>query len=187
MQRRQRSILNSGRQIRLYILNIVVLCLTGAALNNTNVNLDFLISCVPPKARYRGVPPHPNPQPWNHDILLPLPIILHNFVKRGLPEDNSEVPVAVDDLWTFVEDSLDELSPCVEMLKVEFDEQGGFIIFDGLDEVPVARRKQVTQVIEGFAKEYINSRVLVTCRTNVYQQKEWKLSGFDEAILAPLT
>src|SRR5215831_1072718 len=41
--------------------------------------------------------------------------------------------------------------------------------------------------IEQFVTVFPKERVLVTSRTYAYQQQDWKLQGFTEAILAPFT
>ena len=63
------------------------------------------------------------------------------------------------------------------------------MLLDGLDEVPEAdeRRTQIKQAVESFAAAYPKCRILVTSRTYAYQQQEWRLTGFDEATLAPFS
>ena len=63
------------------------------------------------------------------------------------------------------------------------------MLFDGLDEVPEAsqRRTQIKQMVEDVAQKFPRCRVVVTSRIYAYQQQDWRLSGFAEAVLAPFT
>ena len=49
------------------------------------------------------------------------------------------------------------------------------------------RRVQVKAAVEQFTTVVPKVRVLVTSRTSAYQQQDWKLAGFAEAVLAPFT
>ena len=79
-------------------------------------------------------------------------------------------------------DTLKEYSP---HLKKTLLEEGGLILLDGLDEVPDANRRriQVKQAVQGFATDFSHCRFLITSRTYAYQRQDWKLDGFDEAVL----
>ncbi len=73
------------------------------------------------------------------------------------------------------------LSEYIPLLKKELRDQGGLLLFDGLDEVPEAeqRREQIKQAIESFVSSFPRCRFLVTSRTYAYQKQDWKLHGFD--------
>ena len=66
---------------------------------------------------------------------------------------------------------------------------GGFILLDGLDEVPEARRRRTVllQAIRALAEqlEGTPSRLLVTARPYAYADKKWHLAGFATLALAP--
>ena len=70
-------------------------------------------------------------------------------------------------------------------------EEGGLLLFDGLDEVAnLARRRVVIEAVQAFAKRYeMNpaSRFLVTCRTySYYHDRSWQLTGWPTHELALL-
>jgi formylglycine-generating enzyme required for sulfatase activity len=62
-------------------------------------------------------------------------------------------------------------------------------MLDGLDEVPSAenRREQLKEIVEDFAAQFPECRILVTCRPYAYEQQAWRLGGFAQASLAALT
>jgi predicted NACHT family NTPase len=73
-------------------------------------------------------------------------------------------------------------------LRDELLNAGGLLLLDGLDEVPEAeggRRVQVKVAVEKFAAAFPKIKVLITSRTYAYQNQDWKLRGFAEAVLAP--
>ena len=164
-------------------VNFVALCLAGACLNDAEINLGFLTKPLPNDDGEDT----DKPQPWSHDALLPLRVILRDFAARGLAAvGKSKSPL----LWAFIEAELQacDLAEFVPHLKRELREKGGLVLLDGLDEVPEAetRRGQVKEAIEEFCKTYSLCRVLLTSRTYAYQQQGWQLSGFTQAELLPL-
>ncbi|MEM7534029.1 MAG: SUMF1/EgtB/PvdO family nonheme iron enzyme [Chloroflexota bacterium] len=175
--------------------NFVTLCLAGAALNHDEINLNLLTLPVSSNnsAPY-GASVHRKKEPlsqWDHGQLLPVRVILRDFVVRGLTQEHGQDASMVGQLWSFIEAELTSvgLRAYVNDLQAEFREKGGLIIFDGLDEVPEAeqRREQVKQVIDEFANAYPECRILVTSRPYAYQQPQWKLANFEETMLAPFT
>ena len=57
--------------------------------------------------------------------------------------------------------------------------EGGLIMFDGLDEVPPALISQVKGAIEDFAQTMPKTRIIVTCRSYAYQNPAYQLeNGF---------
>jgi predicted NACHT family NTPase len=127
------------------------------------------------------------PQPWHHGALLPVRVILREFVARGL-SSGGKPGVTGDTLWQFIVSELPEaLSDFGEPLRREFLDEGGLLLLDGLDEVPEAehRREQVKAAVEGLAAMFPRLRLLVTSRTYAYQKQDWKLKDFAEAVLSP--
>lgn len=169
-------------------VSFVGLCLAGEALGEPQANLRVLTAPLPDKEPewLRSVAEKPQPQPWDHGPLLPVRIVLRDLAARGLPRPGRRA--GGDDLWRFVVAELGEnLAEYAPQLMRELREKGGLVLLDGLDEVPEAdrRRDQVKQVVAGFAAAFPRCRFLVTSRTYAYQRQEWKLPGFQEAILAP--
>ena len=168
-------------------VNFVALCLTGEALGRPDANLALMTTPLPQEER--GVAPRqeqPEPQPWRHGALLPVRIVLRDLAARGLPPVGQRANG--DHLWRFIVAELgDTLKEYAPRLKQELQERGGLILLDGLDEVPEAdaRRVQVKQAVQGFAADFPRCRFVVTSRTYAYQQQDWKLPGFSEAVLAP--
>ena len=161
-------------------VNFVALCLAGEALNDSQVNLKLLTKPLPQKN---------SAQNWEHNALLPVCIILRDFVARGLP--NSNETATATHLWDFFEDELNKyhLGDYAPYLKQELQTRGGLILLDGLDEVPEAdsRRAQIKQVVEDLMVVFHRCRILVTSRTYAYQNQDFKIKGLTEAILAPFS
>ena len=165
-------------------VNFVALCMAGELLGRAEANLKRLTAPLPQDDEEDEK--HAPPQPWIHGPLMPVRVVLRDFAARGLPPVG--IPATAKHLWDFIvaeleRHTLGEYSPD---LQRELRERG-LLLLDGLDEVPEAdrRREQIKQAVEDWAKAYPRCRVLVTSRTYAYQQQEWRLPDFAEAILAP--
>jgi formylglycine-generating enzyme required for sulfatase activity len=173
-------------------LNFVALCMVGELRHHPDANLRVLTAPVPEEddaSRRRGEE-EPQPQPWGHGALLPMRVVLREFVARGLPHTSQPTTVPGDSLWRFITAELPEtLRPFESSLRQKLLRTGGLLLLDGLDEVPEAdqRRVQVKTAVEQFAAAFPKVRVLVTSRTYAYQRQDWKLRGFAEAVLAPFS
>ena len=169
-------------------VSFVALCLAGETWQDPHANLAALTAPLPGEhpERQRREEEKARPQPWDHGALLPVRIVLRDFVARGLPAPGE--PVTGHTLWHFIAAELGhaEYAP---HLWCELLERGGLILLDGLDEVPEAhrRREQVKAAIQGFVADFPHCRFLVTSRTYAYQRQDWKLDGFSEVVLAPFT
>ncbi|TVR58135.1 MAG: NACHT domain-containing protein [Candidatus Competibacteraceae bacterium] len=185
LDREQRLVLQgdpgSGKST---FVNFVALCLAGEALQDEQANLRHLTAPLPDEEGEDGK----ERQPWRHGALLPVPVVLRDFVATGLPERGE---ATAKTLWNFVAQELKEncQQDCVPWLWQELRERGGLLLLDGLDEVPEAeqRREQVKRAVEAFAQGFGNCRILVTSRTYAYQNQGWRLQGFNEATLAPFS
>lgn len=195
--RRQSALAQLNRHDRLVLLgdpgsgkstfvNFVAMCLAGDALGRTQANVELLTTPLPREDEDE----EPSPQPWSHGALLPVRVVLRDFAARGLPEEAGTAATA-EHLWSFIAAELQtaNLGDYAEHLRRELLDEGGLLLLDGLDEVPEAnqRREQIKQAVTDFIKTYSNCRVLVTSRTYAYQQQEWHLPDFEEAVLAPFT
>lgn len=173
-------------------VNYLALCLVGELLGREDVNLNMLTQPLPVEDKEKtpqNQDENPERQPWIHGPLIPVRIILRDFAVRGLPGGGESS--AAEHLWRFIEEELEgaALSEYVPLLKKELRDQGGLLLFDGLDEVPEAeqRREQIKQAIESFVSSFPRCRYIVTSRTYAYQNQDWKLKGFIEAVIAPYT
>jgi formylglycine-generating enzyme required for sulfatase activity len=173
-------------------VNFVALCMAGELCHHPDANLRVLTAPVPADD---DASPHrreeePQPQPWDRGALLPMRVVLREFVARGLPPTAQPTTVHGDSLGRFIIAELPEtLRPIESSLRQQLLRAGGLLLLDGLDEVPEAdqRRVQVKTAVEQFAAVFPKVRVLVTSRTYAYQRQDWKLRGFAEAVLAPFS
>ena len=81
-----------------------------------------------------------------------------------------------------------------DTLLKQLRESGGFVVFDGLDEVPAAQHPMLCRALERFYQNYPRCRVVFTVRTHSWNQsqlnanltvlrpqpKVYGLAGFDE-------
>jgi formylglycine-generating enzyme required for sulfatase activity len=192
------EVLNSNRLLALLgdpgsgkstFVNFVALCMAGELLPSDTANLKLLTSPLPQEDefhRQREEEKKPTPQPWNHGPLLPARVILRDLAARGLPAVGQ--PVTADTLWKFIVGELPEaVRGFSEFLQKQWQQSGGLLLLDGLDEVPEAedRREQIQKAVNGFRSVFPKVRILATSRTYAYQKQAWKLKGFAEAVLAP--
>jgi hypothetical protein len=169
-------------------LNFVALCMAGELCHHPDANLRTLTAPVPEDDDTSRRKEEPQPQPWDHGALLPLRVVLREFVARGLPHTSQPATVSGDSLWRFIIAELPEtLRPFESSLRQQLLRTGGLLLLDGLDGVPEAdqRRVQVKTAVEQLAAAFPKVRVLVTSRTCAYQRQDWKLRGCAEAVLAP--
>ncbi len=165
-------------------VNFVALCLSGEALGRPEINLRLLSEPLPTDRGSRTEVP----QPWDHGGLLPVRISLHDLAARGLARSGDRPTAMI--LWGFIERELAAagLREAFSLVRNALLTGRGLLLLDGLDEVPEGDRlrEQVRRVVEDFCQALGESRVLVTSRTYAYQEPS-RLSGFEEAVLAPFS
>lgn len=172
-------------------INFVALCMAGEILDRPEANLTVLRTPLPgdDETRRRRPDESPPPQPWDHGPLIPIRMVLWEFVARGLLPAGQAIEVGGQTLWQFIISEMAEpLRDFAESLRVELLNHGGLLLLDGLDEVPDAdqRRVQVKEAVEQFAAVFPRVRVLATSRIYAYQRQDWKLSGFCRSGAGPL-
>ena len=166
-------------------VNFVALCLAEEWLGDAHANLTLLTAPLPKD----DGEDEEQPQPWDHETVLPVRVVLRDLAARSLPPAGQQA--TVNHFWEFLGQELEKarLQDYSGYLETHLREQGGLVLFDGLDEVPEAsqRRAQIKQMVEDVAQKFPRCRVVVTSRIYAYQQQDWRLSGFVEAVLAPFT
>ena len=167
-------------------VNFVAHCLARQRLEPESRSLDALTAPLPQDDGSAGE----EAQPWSHQDLLPVRVVLRDFAARGLAPAN-EGPASARSLWSFLERELRaaELGAYSRHLKRHLREQGGLLLLDGLDEVPEAeaRREHLRDAVVEFEKSFPRCRMLVTSRIYPYRNQGWRLPDFSEAVLAPFT
>ena len=146
-------------------------------------NLTYLLSTHDPVL----------PSSWRE--LLPVRLVLRDVAARCLPAEALRGTAQM--LWEALEcDIVSHLGAAaagklLPYLQSRLLTEGGFILLDGLDEVPEARRRRVvlleairelTDLLEGTP-----SRLLVTARPYAYADKKWQLAKFATLALAPFS
>ncbi|KPA16423.1 Sulphatase-modifying factor domain protein [Candidatus Magnetomorum sp. HK-1] len=166
-------------------VNFVAWCLAGETIQNPYANIDRLTSPLPDK----DGKDQKEKQKWDHGPLVPVRIILRDFVVCDLERNGQKA--CADNLWQYIESILKgaTLADYIEVLKKELTTRGGLILLDGLDEVPEAnnRRAEMKNLIEAFKSAFHKCRILVTSRTYAYQKQDFRIKGLTETVLAPFT
>ncbi len=83
-------------------VNFVALCMAGELLGRPEANLTVLRTPVPEDDQERSRREERYPQPWDHGPLIPLRIVLRDFVARGLAPLGQGRAVSGDTLWQFL-------------------------------------------------------------------------------------
>ncbi|MGR8932333.1 MAG: TIR domain-containing protein, partial [Gammaproteobacteria bacterium] len=171
-------------------VNYLALCLSGERLGDTRANLRTLTEPLPDN---NGRPQTEDEekrevrQPWDHVGLIPVRIILRDFaVSEYFPATDGKADA--QRILNFLKADL-ENKACggyFQRLEKRIRDGEAMLMFDGLDEVAKAgeKRKRLIACILGFVKSFGKARFLVTCRPFAYEQQDWQLEGFDDAVLA---
>jgi len=164
-------------------VNFLAMCLAGEQVGDKICNLKLLTQGIPDN---RGIP-QVTPQTWMQGKLIPIRIILRDFVSskefRQPQEEANQIH-----LLNFIKAHLQKIgnSDYFEILQQRLHEGRVLLMFDGLDEVPQAgdHREKMKECIEEFHKTYNQNRLLVTVRPYAYEKDKWKIAGCLETHLA---
>jgi hypothetical protein len=150
--------------------------MAGELLGRAEANLAVLRAPVPENEEVENEDKDRPPQPWDHAPLLPIRVVLREFVARGLPPAGQSIEINSDTLWQFIIAELPKtLHDLAGPLRDELLNAGGPLLLDGLDEMPEAeggRRVQVKVAVEKFAAAFPKIKVLITSRTYAYQDQD---------------
>lgn len=83
-------------------VNFLTLCMAGELLHEQDANLKVLRTPLPEEEDRFGEKKKPQPQPWKHGALLPLRVILREFVARGLNSTAAQASENGDPLLNFM-------------------------------------------------------------------------------------
>lgn len=122
--------------------------------------------------------------------LLPVRFVLREVMARWKPGSNGEG--AAEHLWAALKTDLARTlgdagaGRLFPHLRNRLLEDGGLMIFDGLDEVPASHRENLLKAVRSFADLLAGGRshILVTARPYAYAE-HWRLEGFQILALAP--
>jgi len=179
------------------LVDFVALCMAGELLRDKQVNLKLLRAPLPPDEEpdptadaANAKKQKPKLQPWAHGALLPVRVILRDFVAwTAFPAVGEEA--TAQHLLHFIAAELAKagLGECAVWLEDHLKDQGGLLLLDGLDEVPEAnrRRVQIKQAVTAFTRSFGRCRFLVSGRPYAYQDPAWQLDDFAVAELAPFS
>jgi hypothetical protein len=127
-------------------VNFVALCMAGELLSHPDANLTVLRAAVPEDDETPHNRREDQLQPWDHGPLLPIRVILREFVAHSLLPAGHAADVTGETLWNDIVEVLPRtLRDFAQPLRDEPENTGGLLLLDGLDEVPEAdqRRAQV--------------------------------------------
>ena len=168
------------------LVNFVCLCMAGEFLQSPDYphcNLNLLTQPLPDD---EGKPQEVR-QAWQHGALVPVRIILRDFVSSvHFPQTQEQVTAKA--VLNFIEMMLQDNNKesFFPILKKCLEDGKMLVMFDGLDEVPEAghRRAVMKSCITAFYTAHDKNRFLVTVRPYAYEKPEWKLKEFKETLLA---
>ena len=76
--------------------------MAGELLGRAEANLAVLRAPVPENEEVENEDKDRLPQPWDHAPLLPIRVVLREFVARGLPPAGQSIEINSDTLWQFI-------------------------------------------------------------------------------------
>ncbi len=126
--------------------------------------------------------------------LFPIRLVLREVAAQHIPPNapRGNAPMLWDALHSDLTARLgaDAARALFPALQRRLLREGGFILLDGLDEVPVTdeRRARLLEAIGDFAAQLPAARrLIVTARPYAYADPRWQLPQFDTLLLAPFS
>ncbi len=118
---------------------------------------------------------------WTGPALLPVFVPLRQFAESLAKRNDASLALPMTD---FIRRWVDEREQNFgELLLQALRDQGGLVIFDGLDEVASELRLQVKQALLDFAARHGRCRIMLTCRVHSYRQdRAWQLPWEDHTL-----
>jgi formylglycine-generating enzyme required for sulfatase activity len=163
-------------------VNFVCWCLAGEILRHPHANLKLLTaSSGAPAEKTEG----DEQIRWRHGALLPIRVVLREFVASI--SDTPDAELGVGDVLAYIgKQYVADRSDILIKYLNESLQDGGLILFDGLDEVPAAdnRRGQIRHLVENCIDALPNCRVLVTSRPYAWQHQGWAIGDLHVTQLA---
>jgi len=127
--------------------------------------------------------------------LLPVRLVLRDVAARCIPDDATKGEASM--LWNALRADLaahlDEAAAAslFPLLQRRLLEEGGLLLLDGLDEVPVSGRRRacLVEAVADLASALPpgRGRVVVTARPYAYTDPQWRLPEFETLVLAPFS
>lgn len=153
------------------IINYLTICLSGKAIDSDRVNYSTF-------SEY-----------WKLDNIIPIRIILREYVARGLLKEKRILDYLKDEILridTYQDASEVDFTNILEDL-IETPDKLIFLL-DGYDEVPEENRirTNLRKEIENFKRDFPQCRILLTSRPYAYSE-EYKLAGFEVRQVAHYT
>ncbi len=134
------------------------------------------------------------PAEFTARTLFPIRLVLREVAAQHIPPNASRgnAPMLWDALHSDLTARLgaDAARALFPVLQKRLLREGGFILLDGLDEVPVTdeRRARLLEAVRDFAAQLpATRRLIVTARPYAYADPKWQLPQFDTLLLAPFS
>ncbi len=129
---------------------------------------------------------------WQGKPILPIAISLGRLAEFLPVNSKTGAAELVEDFIRSMLEADSRMKYFAPYVLQVLQDQGGLVLFDGLDEVAnLELRPVVVKSIEAFAEKYgrnPHSRFLATCRILSYQDKRWHLTdwtSYELALLSP--
>jgi formylglycine-generating enzyme required for sulfatase activity len=135
------------------------------------------------QARLQGQTLVESVEHWQGPPLLPVRIILRKFA-REIPDDRTtgEAGLVWDYIDTMIKGKKGQNCPpeVCRYVRRTLEQEGGIVLFDGLDEVgygdAVSKRQVIKQAVQDFAHQLEKAKIVITSRPYAYRSEDtWRL------------